>query len=251
MTSRTGRMLLLAGLLAGCGYIHQGLSESNGVLSLDGVPLRWKRWVVLEVPAGTTSLEVSSGTADIALSGSTDGSTRIELQLYSELEGDGSVALENGRIVARSASSRKVAVNGARGTLGPGFALQLENGTGGVSLTGGHELQRVGLVTGTGNILLSATETQGLLIESGTGNVSLRDSRTGDVKVETGTGGVEVAGCSVAALQIETGTADVLLRDCKATRTEVASGTGNVTLQGQNDLGATSWDLGTGQVAGG
>ncbi len=255
MDRAKGRGLLLAGVLAGlagCGWIESGggLREIDGVVTMDGVALPHERWVLLDVPAGTSSLELSSGTGDMALAGSTDGTTRVELLLCSELEDDGSVELQGGRLVARSASGRKVAVNGARGTLGTGFGLLLKTGTGGVSLSALHGLQRVEVDSGTGDVALTASQAQDVRIDSGTGAVSLRDTAARDVWVNTGTGPVDLAGCTVAGLEIETGTSDVRLRDCHATRTQVTSGTGSVRLEGQNELGSTSYDLGTGKVIG-
>jgi len=65
--------LLLAGLfgLLGCGFdVTQfgghDYTEHHGVLVVDGTPLPSKRWVAVDVPVGTGSLELGSATADIA-----------------------------------------------------------------------------------------------------------------------------------------------------------------------------------------
>jgi len=52
----------------------------------------------------------------------------------------------------------------------------------------------------------------------------------------------------VSQMKLETGTGDVTLSECTASRTDVKSGTGDVTLEGQNVLGTTNYELGTGKV---
>jgi hypothetical protein len=247
--------VLLAGLfsLAGCGFdVTQfgghDYTEHHGVLVVDGTPLPNKRWVAVDVPVGTGSLELGSATADIVLSGSPDGASHLEVQLFSEVEGDGSVRVDGGRLVTSSAANRLVIVNGARGTLARGMKLELHSGTGDLRLEGLPELSEVSLDNGTGDVRLTQCATGDVVVVTGTGEVHLDGLKGGKLDVKTGTGEAGLASCSVSMMKLETGTGDVTLSECTSTRTDVKSGTGDVILEGQNVLGTTSYELGTGKV---
>ena len=76
--------MLLAGLLglAGCGFAvtqfgGHDYTEHHGVLVVDGTQLPHKRWVAVNVPVGTGSLELGSATADIVLTGKATSIQRI------------------------------------------------------------------------------------------------------------------------------------------------------------------------------
>ena len=248
--------VLLAGLLAclpGCGlsvtqFGGHDYSEHHGVLVVDGTPLPNKRWVAVDVPVGTGSLDLGSATADIVLSGSPDGASHLEVQLFSEVEGDGAVRVDGGRLVTSSAAKRLVVVNGARGTLARNMKLELQNGTGDLRLEGLPELSDVRLENGTGDVRLTQCASGDLVVVTGTGEVHLEGLKGGKLDVKTGTGEAGLASCAVSTIKVVTGTGDVTLNECTATRTDVNSGTGDVTLEGQNVLGATNYELGTGKV---
>jgi hypothetical protein len=228
--------VLLTGVLAclsGCGFSvtqfgGHDYSEHHGVLVVDGTPLPNKRWVAVDVPVGTGSLELGSATADIVLSGSPDGSSHLEVQLFSEVEGDGAVKVDGGKLVTSSAAKRLVIVNGARGTLARNMKLELQNGT--------------------GDVRLMQCASGDLVVVTGTGEVHLEGLKGGKLDVKTGTGEAGLASCAVSTIKVVTGTGDITLNECTATRTDVNSGTGDVTLEGQNVLGATNYELGTGKV---
>jgi Putative adhesin len=247
-----GTVLLLAGL-AGCGFVTSEFEghkygEKSGVLVVDGVPLPHKRWVQVDVPVGTGSLRLAAATADIVLSGSPDSSSHLEVQLYSEVENDGSAILDGGKIVVRSTAGRLVIMNGARGTLAHGMRLDLGSGTGDLSLEGLPELSDLQLDSGTGDVRLTQCTAGDVRITTGTGDVHLAGLEAGRVEVDSGTGEAHLATCALSSLEVTTGTADVHFSECRSSRTEVESGTGDVLLEGQNDLGTTQYDLGTGQV---
>jgi hypothetical protein len=247
--------MVLVGVLglAGCGFdVTQfgghDYTEHHGVLVVDGTPLPNKRWVAVDVPVGTGSLELTSATADIVLSGSPDAGSHLEVQLYTEVEGDGAVKLDGGKLVTSSAANKLVIINGARGTLAKGMQLELQSGTGDLRLEGLPELSEVRLENGTGDVRLTQCGTGDVAVVTGTGEIHLDGLKGGKLEVKSGTGEASLASCAVSMMKLETGTGDVTLSECTSSRTDVKSGTGDVTLEGQNVLGTTSYDLGTGKV---
>lgn len=250
------RAMWRAGLLAclaGCGFGRtefggHSYTEQHGVLVVDGVSLPNKRWVPVEVPVGTGSLELGSATSDIVLAGSPDGASHLEVQLFSEVEGDGTVKVDGGKLVTASAAGRMVIPNGLRGTLARGMQLAIDTGTGELRLEGLPDLTSLRLGSGTGELRLTQCSGGDVRIESGTGDVHIEGLKAGKLQIDTGTGSAQLAACTLSAIKISTGTGDVTLSDCNSGRTDVESGTGNVVLEGQNELGAATYDLGTGKV---
>jgi hypothetical protein len=250
------RGIVLLGLLAAlsaCGFDlmkfgGHSYSERHGVLEVDGVQLPNKRWVAVDVPVATGSLDLSSATQDIVLSGSPDGASHLEVQLFSELEGDGSVHVDGGKLVTSASSGRLVIVNGMRGTLAKGMKLTLENGTGALHLEGLPELRDVRLDNGTGEVRLVQCGAGDVLIDCGTGDVHLESLKAARLEITTGTGAVRLATTSATQVKLSTGTGDIAFSDCNSSRTDVESGTGNVRLEGENVLGSVNYDLGTGKV---
>lgn len=246
-------LVLLAGL-CGCGFVtsqfggHSYSTDGQGVLSVDGVELPHKRWVALDLPAGGGALRLDSPTEDTALSGSSDGASHLEVQIFSEVENDGEARVEAGRVVVTSAAGRKAVMNGARGTLAAGVRLELFSGTGDMLLENLAELGDFQADSGTGDVRLVSCGAGDVRIDSGTGDVRIEGLAGGKLEVDSGTGDVSVAASRLGSLDIATGTGDVGFRDCTSGRTAVESGTGDVTLQGTNDLGSPRYDLGTGSV---
>jgi len=104
---------MLALLAAGCGHFYSsdGVSEANGIVYDNGTALPHHRWVAVAVPEGTKALTLESPTADIDV---TAGAPALEVQVWSEVEGDGAVALTDGKPVVSSSSGRVVLINGVR-----------------------------------------------------------------------------------------------------------------------------------------
>lgn len=230
MRTRWMAAALLA--LTACGFTYDfgqlghGLSERDGVLYKDDVALRSQRWVAVAVPADTAALTLASPTGDITLAA---GPTSLEVLLCTEVEGDGSVALDGDHPVATSAAGHAVALNGVRGTIGPTIALHLESGTGAVKLDGLHGSPAIDVRAGTGDVALG-----GCTLDS--------------VGVTCGTGRLELTDTSVDALQAECGTGDVRMRGSHLKAGHIQSGTGDVILSGHSDLGSATTKLGTGRV---
>jgi hypothetical protein len=216
--------LLLAA--AGCGHF----SFHDGVYTEDGVDLPYHRWVALALPDGTTHLELTAGTQDMTLAA---GPAALEVQVFSEVENDGTVSLVNGKPVVTSASAHGVAIDGVRGGVPATMDLVLTSGTGDV---------RLGGLNGAPH----------LRIKCGTGDIQLADAVLDDVSLESGTGDVELEGSKLAHLDAHCGTGDVRLRrGSQVAAGMIKSGTGDVVLSGHSDLGKTATDFGTGELRSG
>ncbi len=264
--------LLLA--LAGCGFVGNvhfdgvSVSDDAGVVSVDGVTLPHARWLALDVPADVTGLELASATREIRVSTAAPGeAARLEGQVFSEVEGEGALALLEGRLVATPTGAGRVLLNGVRGSVPAGIrlqtrcgvaltsvqaphglaGLQARCGTGALEL-GGGPLGAVGLENGTGATTLSGVRATSVEGKSGTGAWRATDLACDELSVKSGTGSVDLAGVQCQRLRLETGTGDVKLDRCRSTSAFIESGTGDVTQSGDTDLGQADFDLGTGHL---
>jgi hypothetical protein len=218
--------------LASCGYVlhlgeSHGFSENNGVVSYDGVVLPYHRWVEVTGSDTGSRLQLATGTGPITLAGSE--TLHLEVDLYSEVENDGSVALDAGKPVTTSAAGRVLAINGVRGTIGPGLSLDLDTGTGRVEL---QDLPDAHLVE----------------VDTGTGDTKLGRCKVADLRLNAGTAGLELEGCTLDRLKVDSGTGDVRLRASRVKESRISSGTGDVFVSADSDLGKADCDLGTGQL---
>lgn len=218
---------MVALLVAGCGHFHSsdGVSEVNGVLYKQGVALPYHRWVPLAVPEGTVAIRLESPTQQIAVSA---GDPALEVQVYSEIDGDGTVALANGEPQVSSTSGRAVLINGVRGTLMPGIRLNVS--------------------AGTGDIRLQAFDGAGIELNTGTGDALLQDCKLPELELKSGTGEVRLEGSDIQKLQARLGTGDLRLRASQLHGGEITSGTGDVVLSGGSSLGTIRPETGTGEV---
>lgn len=264
--------LLLLG--SACGFIDGvefggvSVDERDGVMHVEGVPLPHARWVALDLPPGTGALTLESATRELrVVTVATGEAARLEVQLFSELEGDGQVTLAEGMPLATTTSGRRVLINGVRGGVPAGSRLaahtatgpcvvdathglagvQLESGTGALELRGGP-LGEVSLNTGTGPVSLAEATAGEVRVTSGTGAILVTGLQATRLAAESGTGTVKLLDVTVESLAIDTGTGSIRLEGCRAVQCKVGSGTGDVHLGARCDLGQASYDLGTGEV---
>ncbi|MBM3984579.1 MAG: DUF4097 domain-containing protein [Planctomycetes bacterium] len=274
MSVRPSRLVPPLLAFAGCGFPgsveFDGVSvqAENGVVSVDGVALPHSRWVPLDVPADVGALKLGCATRELQVATAGPGEpARLEVQLFSQVEGEGVVALEAGKFVAQPTAAGRVLANGVRGTIPAGVRLHAYAGTGRVSVGAAHGLGGLEADNGTGDVDVAGGPLGDVRIRNGTGSSRLDGATAGSVVVKSGTGAVAVTGSSCVVLEAESGsgsvtltglacerldlklgTGDVRLDDCTAARSHIQSGTGDVTQAGQTDLGQAEFDLGTGQV---
>jgi len=270
------RLALLLPLLAPAGCVDfgsvdfEGLSvrDDAGVVSVDGVSLPHARWEPLDLPAGTATLRLACATRELRVATVAPGEpARLEVQVFSQLEGEGALALEDGQPVARPTGTGRVLANGLRGTIPAGVrletscgtgdaavqaphglaGLQARCGTGGLEVSGGP-LGDVSLTNGTGTLTLAGVQAGTVRLDSGTGGLHASGLECEALEVEAGTGDVDFRGVSCERLRVKVGTSDVRLTDCTAARAHIASGTGDVIQAGRTELGAAEYELGTGKV---
>lgn len=223
----------------------QEVEVDDGALRVDGVWLRHQRWVDLELASVPgAALEVSVASGPVALDAAPAG-VWLSVLLFSEHEGDGRVALEDGRLVAQGERG-KVLVDAVRGRLPAGTALRAGSGTGDVQLSGfaGDSLRAA---SGTGAVRILCSDARHLEVESGTGAVSVLAGSPQQLRVSSGTGDVALDGVRAESVHASTGTGDIDVRLCEIGRLQADSGTGDLTLRGGR-VRELHHELGTGEV---
>jgi hypothetical protein len=243
LRSRSLSLLAAAALLAGtssCVFRIGGwgdssdvfghsVSSDDGVLTVDGTPLPFDRWVEVSLDlASVPQLELGTATDVIRIQGVAGTTATLKARLYSEIEGDGAALIESGRLVARSQGGGKVFINAIDGSVPAAIGLKLTSGTGAID---------VSALAGTAPVS----------VDDGTGNATLRGSATGELKVSMGTGDLRVEDGEAPSLTVETGTGDVHLVRLKSSQSSIESGTGAVSLTGC-ELGTVRFESGTGSM---
>jgi len=245
---RLSSLAVLTALLAGTGCVAhfgnwsggssdifgQSVSEREGVLTVDGTPLKFERWVDVSADlAGGSKLELGTASDAIRVNGVAGTTATLKARLYSEIEGDGKAVIENGRLVARSQGGGKVFINAIEGTVPAGLALDVQSGTGPIEVSALSGEANLYASSGTNTVRLRGCKTGPIKIDSGTGDVRLETVTTTTLGIENGTGDVFVEDTSAASANIESGTGDITLTRCKVTGvTELSSGTGDTSLTG-------------------
>lgn len=248
------------------GTIVDGVRVSNGSVTMDGVRLRYDRWVDVDLSvADTSSLKISTATEELTLSGVAGDSIQVEVLLYSEHEGDGRVVIEGGKLKPVS-DTGKVFINAVRGTVPARLELVLSTGTGSVSVDAMSNQGMLKISSGTGPVSVVKSTVGSVDVEMGTSVIRLDEVNAKRIDVETGTGDLRVTGGGAVSLEVDTGTGevyvtnarfetisvdsgtgDVVLKDCTVGRVEVDSGTGDLILRG-GQYDAADLDSGTGNL---
>ena len=231
-------------------HLHDGVSyhETDGVLYADDVPLRYERWVKVESVPTKEVLQMGTSSGPISISsGDAPEACVIEAHLFSEVEGDGTVGFEGGKLKATSATQHGVAINGIRGSVPAGSDLEIDTGTGELTL-GEFKGGNVELTTGTSFVVAKACTVKSLAIDTGTGDIEVTDLTSPSLRISSGTGDAALSGCKVDQLQFESGTGDLTIDASQFKRSTLESGTGDIVLKHGANLGEESHDLGTGDL---
>ena len=140
----------------------------DGVFEIDGVELEHDRWISLggTLDAASTKLQVLTATGSIDVEASEDRAYALDVHLYSEIEGDGEVLFEHGRLVARSAGGHKLLVNEVRGRAPDGLDARFESGMGHVVVRG-FSGPRMDIDTGMGDVDATSLRVSELVIGAG------------------------------------------------------------------------------------
>jgi len=229
---------------------------NDGVVEVDGVELRHQRWVDVTVALGEGQLfHASTASGPIDVHG-VDGQGQLSVLLHSEIEGDGSVVLEDGKLEARDGKG-KVFLDAVRGSLprkaelslsssigeitlrdfGGGPHIQVENGTG-ETLVADCFAPAVELKSGTGDVRVERGQVDRFQASIGTSDLTCQSGHFGDADVQSGTGDVSFLHCEIGHLQASAGTGDVILDGGSVDRLNHELGTGELQLRGGVRIGS-------------
>ena len=225
--------------------------DDEGLVTMNGVELRHQRWVDVAVaPDAAKLFRASTATGPIDLHG-VDGPGALSVLLHSEYQGDGTVALEDGHLVAHG-DRGEVFLDAVRGSLPRGLELSLSSGIGEVALRdfGGGPLIHV--ENGTGSVLLADCSAPAVELESGTGEIRVDRGSADRLEVDVGTSEVTCQGGKFGTAAVNSGTGDLSFVSCEIGRLKASAGTGDVVIDGGR-VDRVDHDLGTGdlQVRGG
>jgi len=222
------------------------ISVEDGTISVDGHELHHARWVDVPLPADSCErLELVTATGPIDVDGQLgDGTLRV--RLWTEVEGDGEVALEDGRLVAHGRHGEAF-VNEITGSVPHCLSLQVTSSTGAIALQSLRGAGRIEVESGIGEVQLVDCMATSIGVEGGTAAVLLKGGEAGTVDLRSGTGELELTAGHFGQVQAETGTGDVTLRDCIVQRLQATSGTGDVVMHGGR-VEELHHELGTGEI---
>ncbi len=224
------------------------VEHDDGVFTIDGVELRHSRWVDVVGPRGAEAdMHFSTATEVIELGPSADAAYALQVLLYSEVEGDGEVALEGGRLVARSTGEHKLLINAVKGKVPDGLALNCESGMGNVKLAGFSGGQDLGIEVGMGSATLTGCSVGAIAIKAGMGGVDFKGVNAGVADIDAGMGGAEFEACNLEGFTGDFGMGSVTVRASHVARIEADIGMGSMTLV-NSTVDSLSADLGMGDL---
>ncbi|HEX5009175.1 MAG TPA: DUF4097 family beta strand repeat-containing protein [Planctomycetota bacterium] len=225
--------------------------SDDGVVEVDGVELHHQRWVDVTAALGDGQLfHASTASGPIELHG-VDGPGQLSVLLHSEIEGDGSVVLEDGKLEARDGQG-KVFLDAVRGSLPRTLELSLSSGIGQIELRdfgGGPHIQ---VENGTGEVLVADCSAPAVELKSGTGDVRVERGQVDRFQASIGTSDLTCQGGHFGDADVQSGTGDVSFLRCEIGHLQASAGTGDVILDG-GSVDRLNHELGTGglQLRGG
>jgi hypothetical protein len=227
------------------------IEEHDGYLVVDRVRLDYERWDEVELSTadiGVMTIGTASDAVRLAGADGAHGRTaRLRVHVYSELDGDGTIAFRDGRLMAVSERG-KVFINSVDGTIPADLDLAVATGTGSISLSGVAQDKQLTISTGTGDMRLEDVAPARLSVETGTGDLRVKGGGAQTLVVESGTGDVRLSGGRWGEVRVNSGTGDLFLEDCTTNDARLSSGTGDLILDG-GTCGKVSIDSGTGDLS--
>jgi DUF4097 and DUF4098 domain-containing protein YvlB len=243
-----------------------GISVRNGTVYMNGVELRFDRWVNVQADLGDVSVaKVSTSTGEIALRGTAGTGVDLQVRLYTEFEGDGGARMVEGKLETVKGEGKGF-INAVTGTIPADVSVKLATGTGSIELSdmrgdltltlvsgtgpisvGNSTVRLVDVSMGTEDIRISGTQADRIEIETGTGDVYITDGGADKLRVDSGTGDVYLRGARFEMILVDTGTGDVEIKDCESGRVEMDSGTGDLIFRG-GSVHSIGHDLGVGDL---
>lgn len=247
------------------------VEERDGVFTVDDIELKHHRWVTVsgtvdDSSGSTIELRTATGTIDVVSSGT--ASYELDVLLHSEMEGDGEVLLEAGRLVTRSVGDYMLFINEIRGQAPEGVDLRIGSGRGSASISGFAGGREIRMEVGMGGVRAQACKVSTLVIDAGMGEVSVEgvqgrelglDAGMGNVDLlsvhfdhvdsDVGMGNAQIRDSTIDSLVVDLGMGNLRLIDTVVGHLEADAGMGNVSLEGDSPPPETmDLDLGVGNL---
>jgi DUF4097 and DUF4098 domain-containing protein YvlB len=203
----------------------------EGRLVVDGVALGHERWVDVSLDASdVATLAIDTAGGPIELTGDPSGSCVLAVHVWSQREDDGEVYISSGRLRVRSQQRARVFIDGVRGTVPEGLALDLSTAAGPITLertsrgrtllldsTSGdvsvHACQPASIRVGTssGSVLVEQTSAVYLRARTSSGDVTVRAGTWGSIRSETASGGLRLEGCTAEGVELESSSGNLVI----------------------------------------
>ena len=247
--------MVQVGSCSGSWHLGDGhsVSERDGHLVVDGVTLKYDRWVDVDLDAaGLAQLDVQTATGAIELQGADAKSCKLSVHVHSSVENDGEVAIKNGKLEVASQHDGKVFINGIKGSVPGEIGLVVGTGTGDVLVEHAAKGKALSIETGTGDVVVRGSDLASLDVDLGSGDVRLEQGGATSVRVDCGAGDVSFVDGQWGKIDVDGGSTDLVLKGAKAGSVSLDSGTGDLRLEGCT-VESARLDSGTGDlvIAGG
>lgn len=218
---------------------------NDDVLSVDGVELHHSHWVDATLAAAPgESLHVNTANGPVVLDG-VAGQGRFRALVWSEYEGDGSVSIEKGELVAQGHGA--VLIDEVRGTLPAGVALRVNSSCGAIQLNDFAGATGLDANSGTGDVRLNGCSGS-VRVQTGTGDVLVMSGTGPQLDIDSGTGDIECTGANFDQVHLSSGTGDLTVSGCAIKRLQADSGTGDATIRG-GKIEELHHSLGVGEIS--
>lgn len=221
-------MLIAMLLLAAC-----QISVNNGSHIVNGIALEHKNQSKLSEYYDSSELSVDVGSGNINLTGVVDHQVNLEVEYYEYKPGDASIVIKDGAISYESKSGKPVMIMDVSGTIPQNLALDIDTGSGNISLNNIKSSQKIRLDTGSGDCQISNTKVDELIANTGSGEVNIDNSVATSFEADTGSGDISLSDCRIQSANIDTGSGNLVLLRSKIQHRVFETGSGTLSEEGQ------------------
>lgn len=232
-------LLIIATALVGVGIVL-GI-VGFGLMGGDIMALNMTKSITnsYEVDNSFSNIAIESGTADVRILPSEDGTCRVDCKETDKLYH--TVTVENGTLNIIKRDTRKwyhhIGIFWGKTEITVYLpqesytSLTLNGDTGNVKTSESMSFATVEITTDTGDVEIHSKVTERLAVSTSTGKINISNAHVDSLKADASTGSITISGSHTNTLTVRTSTGKVRLSDTKCRSMHVETSTGGVTAE--------------------
>jgi len=215
-------LLLLFGLMSCL------IGSNDDVTVVNGIRLEYENTTTIEQLYEQDTLIIDTGSGNVKLNGVPGKSLKLEVAFMEYEPGDASIVISNNELSYDTKSGKPAMIMSVSGTIPQHLALDIDTGSGDVSLNDMQDSPMISIDSGSGNVSISKTAVSNLFADTGSGNVEIDHSVANTFEADTGSGNVSLSDSRILNANIDTGSGDIHLLRSEIRNRQFDTGSGDV-----------------------